>query len=190
MMNMDAQSVLDRALTQSLKACGTELGNIQIMNWHAGCLEIKAQRGFRDEFLHYFQRVDFGDSSACARALRNRKSVIIEDITLDPEFRPCCAVLQRAGVRAVQSTPLVSRRGAFVGVVSTHFPVSHRPTEIQMRGVAEVAQSVADAMIWFRAEIDAPVSEAILNSLKSLNEARAAIGRAEVVLKRGRQLFA
>jgi len=186
----DMQSVLDRALAQSLKACGTELGNIQIMNWQAGCLEIKTQRGFHDEFLNFFERVNFGDNSACARALRSRRPVTIEDITLDPEFHPCCAVLQRAGVRAVQSTPLVSRRGAFVGVLSTHFPVSHRPTEVQMRTVAEVAQSVADAMIRFRADVDAHVSGAILNSLKSLDEARAAIGRAEVVLTRGRQLFA
>lgn len=58
-----------------------------------------------------------------------------------------------------------------------------------MQAVAEVAQSVADAIIRFRADVDAPVSDAIRNSLKSLDEARAAIWRAEAVQKRGRQLF-
>ena len=185
----DVQSVLERALAQSLKVCGTELGNVQLMNWHAGYLEIKTQRGFHDEFLNFFERVNFGDGSACARALKSRKPVIVEDVPLDPEFRFCSAIMQRAGVRAVQSTPLVSRHGAFVGVLSTHFPESHRPTDLQIDAIADIAHSAADAIIRLRAEAEARASATIQSSLKILDEAKRVMGQAEEVLKRGRELF-
>ena len=74
------------------------------MDWIAGHLEIKAQRGFDEEFLSFFKRVSYGHGSSCARALLNRGAIIIEDVVLDPHFIPCLKVAQRAGVRAVQST--------------------------------------------------------------------------------------
>jgi hypothetical protein len=70
------------------------------MNWKAGYLEIKAQSGFADEFLNFFQRVCLADVSACARALRKRSSIVFEDVTTDQQF---------------------------VGILSTHFPILHRP---------------------------------------------------------------
>jgi len=117
------------------------------MNWHGGFLEIRAQCGFHDEFLNYFERVKFGDGCACARALERRESIIIADVTRDPVFRPCLAIMQNAGVRAVQSTPLVSRYGAFVGVLSTHFADVHRPTDVQIRAASAAARSAADAIV-------------------------------------------
>jgi GAF domain-containing protein len=105
------------------------LGNVQLMNWKAGYLEIKAQSGFGDEFLNFFKQVYLADVSACARALRKRSSIVIEDITTDRQFVPCCEILMRAGVRAVQSTPMISSSGALMGILSTHLPILHRPGE-------------------------------------------------------------
>src|SRR5215831_5367759 len=59
------------------------------LNWKAGYLEIKAQRGFREEFMNFFGRVKLEDSSACARTLRKRDAVVIEDIVIDPQFSSC-----------------------------------------------------------------------------------------------------
>jgi GAF domain-containing protein len=67
-----------------------------------------------------------------------------------PQFIPCLKVVQRAGVRAVQSTPLVSSNGVLVGIVSTHFPTPCRPTEIQMQRTKEAAQLAANAIIFHR----------------------------------------
>jgi len=128
----NVQFVLDYVLDRTLSIHDTRLGNVQLMNWNAGHLEIAAQRGFHDEFLNFFERVKIEDASACARALRNRGSVIIDDVLSDERFAPCCSVLRRAGISAVQSTPLVSSSGALVGMLSTHFSAPHRPTEAQM----------------------------------------------------------
>jgi hypothetical protein len=52
---------LDWLLDRSLDLSRAGFGNIQLMNWRAGYLEIKAQRGFQDEFLNFFERVKLED---------------------------------------------------------------------------------------------------------------------------------
>ncbi|HKS60552.1 MAG TPA: GAF domain-containing protein [Xanthobacteraceae bacterium] len=146
----DVQATLDWLLGSCLELTCAEFGNVQIMDWKAGHLEIKAQRGFHDEFLSFFNRVKYRDGSACARALLHRDPIVVEDVVLDREFVPCLKVVQRAGVRAVQSTPLVSSSGALVGIVSTHFPTPYRPTDIQMQRTREAAQLAANAIVLHR----------------------------------------
>jgi len=177
------QSVFECALNGSLELSGAWAGNVQLMNWKAGYLEIMAQYGFHAEFLNFFGRVKMEDGTACARALRNHQSIIIEDVTVDQDFTACLEIARRAGIRAVQSTPLVSSSGALVGIASTHFQMPHRPTDLQMRALQEAAQVTADAIIQFRARacIWSPS-----NSLSSVVESRKAIARAELLLGRGR----
>jgi GAF domain-containing protein len=40
---------------------------------------------------------------------------------------------RRAGIRAVQSTPLYSRDGALVGAISTHWHEAHEPSEHELQ---------------------------------------------------------
>src|SRR5262249_39174150 len=57
----DAQSLADCLLHQGLELSWARFGNVQLMDWKAGYLEIKAQSGFGDEFLNFFKRVYVGD---------------------------------------------------------------------------------------------------------------------------------
>src|SRR5262249_49541708 len=146
----DPHSLAGCLLHEGLMLSQARFGNVQLMNWKNGCLEIEAQSGFGDEFLNFFKQVYFADVSACARAFRKRSSMVIEDVTTDQQFAPCCEILTRAGVRAVQSTPMISSGGALVGILSTHFPILHRPGEIEMRNLRHAAQVAADALILIR----------------------------------------
>jgi len=150
------------------------------MDWSSGYLEIKAQRGFQSEFLNFFERVKFDHGSAYARALRNRDATVIDDIMADKQFSPYREIAFRAGVRAVLPTPLVSSGGAAVGVLSIHFPIVHRPTDIQVRGMTEAAELAADAIIRLRA-IN---GEGMLNARDVLQQSREAIITAEKLLSR------
>jgi len=179
----DAQSIIQCVLHQGLDLSRASVGNVQLMNWSAGCLEIKAQRGFNDEFLNFFRTVYIEDSSACARALQKRQSVIIRDVIADGQFASCLHILDRAGVRAVQSTPMISSSGAFMGVLSTHFPAPHQPDEREMRGVQHLAQAAANALIRQRAA-SVSAHEQIAASLSRLSLSYDAMERAEELLPR------
>jgi hypothetical protein len=115
------RDVLCNVLATALTMHRTVMGNIQLFSPHTGALCIVTQRGFGLDFLEYFQTVGMQSDSACGRAMRDRAAVLIPDIAVDPLFALHRDIAREAGFRAVQSTPLISRRGAFLGVLSTHF---------------------------------------------------------------------
>ena len=141
------QSLLDCALHRALELTGTALGNLQLMDWRDNNLSIAAQRGFNDKFLSFFRRVSPTGGSACARAILQGRAIIIEDVLADDEFAPYRTIALEAGFRSVQSTPLISSGGAFVGVLSTHFSKPHQPTAVDMRAMAAIAGVTANAII-------------------------------------------
>jgi len=148
----DVQSVLDTALDRCLTLVGTGLGNIQLADWTTGHLKIAAQRGFSSTFLEFFAQVGVDDCSACGRALRARDAIIVRDVENDEAFSSCSrSIVLGDGVRAVQSIPLISRSGAFVGMLSTHFETVRSPTDNELAAVKALAQIAANAVIGQRA---------------------------------------
>jgi K+-sensing histidine kinase KdpD len=69
-------------------------------------------------------------------------------------------MLLHAGVRAVQSTPLISSTGNVLGVLSTHFAAPHRPSERDWRLIDILSQQTADYLERMRAEATMRQSEA------------------------------
>jgi GAF domain-containing protein len=179
----DVQPIIDWLLQRGIDLSQTSLGNVQLMNWEAGYLEIKAQQGFDEGFLGFFERVRIEDGSACARALRNRQAIVIDVIMVDEGFSPCRQVVSHAGVRAVQSTPILSSSGALLGIISTHFAAPHRPTKIELRELQHAAHLAADALIRVKASRYS-LDEQIGRSLKLVEQSREEMARADGLLPR------
>ena len=57
MQHVSELQLLNPALDKALAVTGQTLGNVQLVNWDAGYMEIVAQRGFPQEFLDCFHRV-------------------------------------------------------------------------------------------------------------------------------------
>ena len=174
----DLQSLADRIVDLGVTLSNADYGNVQLMNWETGWLEITAQRGFHDEFLNFFRRVKLGDGTACARAVQDRGAIVIDDVAADVQFSPYLEIARRAGFRAVQSTPLVSTSGALVGIVSTHFRRQYRPNPSQIAALNQMAQMAADRIIALRAHR----AGAEFEHLCSIDECRKAIFLADKVL--------
>src|SRR5215470_7627832 len=145
----DFHSIVDCVLDGGLELTDTNLGNVKLVD-QQGYLTIAAQRGFHQEFLDFFHRVNANNRfSICGRALRERRA-IISDVMSDEEFAPWRFVAERAGFRSLQSTPIISDSGVLLGVVSTHFPIPHRPTEHEMYAVRSLAKLAASAIVRMR----------------------------------------
>jgi GAF domain-containing protein len=123
------------------------LGNVQLVDWSLGYLEIVASVGFGPEFLHCFRRVSKLDHSACGRAMLRHQPVLIEDVRRDYSFAPYHGIAERSGFRSVQSVPLVSSRGALYGIVSTHDINVGRPTDRQLATLQDIATAAANRIV-------------------------------------------
>lgn len=136
-------AVLEEVLTATIVIQQADFGNVQLCNPESHALEIVSQRGFNAEFLDYFAAVD-ESSSACGRAMQSRSRIVIEDVQTDAQFAPHRHIALAAGFRAVQSTPLFSRRGEILGMISTHFKHPHRPSERELRLTDLYARQAAE----------------------------------------------
>ena len=148
----DMREGLDEMLDATIELLGADMGNLQILDADRGVLVIASQRGFEQEFLDFFREVSVGSDSSCGRALRAGARVIIEDIEAEPNER-LRQIGRSAGYRAVQSTPLVSRDGTALGMLSTCHRSPHRPGEQDLRRLDLYARQAADFLERCQAEV-------------------------------------
>ncbi|ELR68569.1 Multi-sensor Hybrid Histidine Kinase [Fulvivirga imtechensis AK7] len=146
----DLQTALNEVLSATLQIVGANMGNIQLYDEQDQCLKIVAHIGFNDDFLEYFGEVTFGDDSACSMAMKRLTREIIEDVHLAPSFKKHLKIAESAGYRAVQSTPLLSRKGQLLGMLSTHYRQPCRPSERELRILDLYARQAADFIELFR----------------------------------------
>lgn len=130
----DYAECLAELVATAIAITHADKGNMQVFDHQTGTLRVAAHHGFEPPFLKFFSSVGQEDSAACSAALRSRERVVIEDILMSEVFvgQPSLEVLLNAGVRAVQSTPLLSGAGNVHGMISTHFKAPHRPRKREL----------------------------------------------------------
>jgi len=133
------QQLLDAAIATDK----SDKGNVQFLNPTTNALEIIAQRGFDRPFLSQFEVVRLDEPSACARAFRLGRRVMIQDITLDRFYEPYLSLAQASGYRAVQSTPIFGSTGTVIGVLSTHFADNYEWEEAAQYALDQYASQIA-----------------------------------------------
>lgn len=127
-------------LSSAIDASNADFGNIQLFNPATSSLRLLVHRGFDMEFLRFFSDVR-NDATACGSAARSRARIVVPDVASDPVFQRGEAreVVLGAGVKAVQSTPLIGPSGSFLGVLSTHYRRVGTPSSRELAQLDELA---------------------------------------------------
>jgi two-component sensor histidine kinase len=112
----------------------------------AGELRMLASKGLPPEGARYWEWVRGDSGCTCGEALRTGRRAIAEDVATCAFMAgtPDRDVLLEGGIRAGQSTPLVSRSGKLVGMISTHWSKPHRPSDRNLRMLDILARPTAD----------------------------------------------
>jgi signal transduction histidine kinase/ActR/RegA family two-component response regulator len=139
----DMESVLQEVLRAAMSVQGTSLGLLSLCDAERDGLALKVSSGFDEEFLKQVEWVEPG-SGACGTCYEQRRRVVIEDVEAAPLFATYREAARRAGFRACHSTPLITRNGHIIGVLSVHFRQPHRPEERELRLMDLYARMAAD----------------------------------------------
>jgi PAS domain S-box-containing protein len=111
-----------------------------------GELKLIGHYGFSEEAAKFWAWVRADSSCTCGVAIVRRERVIASDVK-NTEFMagtPDQKQLLAAGIRAAQTTPLLSRSGELVGMITTHWKVPHEPSERDLRLMDILARLAAD----------------------------------------------
>ena len=138
-------SLMEDILSAAIEIAGADMGNVQLLDRETNVLKIVAQRGFESAFEDFFTAVH-AEMAVCGEAMARGERVVIEDVAASPIFSdtPFRGAMLSAGVRAVQSTPLVSRSGRIVGMFLTYYRQPHLPNERHLALLDLLARQAAE----------------------------------------------
>lgn len=157
------EKIMDAAVT----IMGSDYASMQLLDVRTSELVLLAFRGFNPQAAQFWQRVPAESGSTCAAALRTGKRVIASDVE-NCDFMAGTEDLEtyiQTGIHAVQSTPLLSRSGQILGMISTHWSRVYMPTERDLRVFDVLARQAADILEHRLSEEALRESEGRLRSL-------------------------
>ena len=142
----DTQPLFQEIVEAAIAITRADKGSMQIQDPFSGKLKIIARKGFSTRFVEFFDSVGEGEA-ACGTAMKRKQRVIVEDVSKSSIFSEAALnVLLQEGVHAVQSTPLITRVGQLVGMISTHFDKIHPFNEREFRILDILARQAADIL--------------------------------------------
>lgn len=147
---------LREVLETAIGFAGADFGNIQVVD-AAGHLRIFVHQGFPDWWIDYWNSVCLGHG-VCGTSMALGERVIVEDVEQSPIFAgtPALEMQRKAGVRAVQSTPVISQAGQVIAMLSTHYRMPHRP-DARTLGLLDLLAAHVATLIE-RAQAEVPLS--------------------------------
>lgn len=172
------------AATALLRA---DMGSLQIFLPETAELVLLASRGFDPLSAKAWERVSVRTGTVCAQALRRGERVIVRDISQSDflKNKQMLGVFRRSRIRAVQSTPLMSREGRLVGMLSNHWREAHQPSVRELRLLDVLTRQAADLLERAQAEEALRQSEARMRA--TVEQATAGVARCD---RDGRIVFA
>jgi PAS domain S-box-containing protein len=155
----DADALYDRILDSAVALMHADMASMQMLDQNRGELRLLAWKGFHPESAAFWQWVRPSSGASCGAALASGRRVVVPDIEScgfilgTPDFD----AFRKSGIRAMQSTPLVSRSGRLLGMISTHWREPHEPRDRELRLFDVLARQAADVIE--RAEAEAALGE-------------------------------
>jgi uncharacterized protein (DUF924 family) len=151
----EMRHALNEVLESAVAIAGANFGNIQLLDQVTGDLRIVVHRGFPDWWIEYWDGVTIG-RGACGTALEKGKRVIVADVETNPIFvgTDALEIQLRAGIRAVQSTPIMSAAGKPLGMFSTHYRKPGQPDAHALKLLDLLARQAATVIEMARVNME------------------------------------
>jgi PAS domain S-box-containing protein len=157
-------ALYQRVLDAAISLMSADKGSIQKYDAERDELQLLVSRGFRPELVAFCERIDRKSATSCGMALAAERRVII------PDTERSDIADTGADIRAMQSTPLVSRSGRLLGMLSTLWGKPHFPAEHELRALDVFARQAADLIERVQVETALRESEQQLRWLASIVE--------------------
>jgi diguanylate cyclase (GGDEF)-like protein len=144
----DIQTLYEEILTTAIAIMQADMGSLQRFEADHNTLHLLTYQGLPAPAAEFWQVVDMHSTSVCGQALVRQARIIVPD-TAACEFlanTQDLAMFQRSGIRAVQTTPLISHNGHLMGMISTHWHQPHQPSEQDLRLIDLLARQAADLL--------------------------------------------
>lgn len=160
----DPAVIYHEILKAAITLTNADAGTLQLLDQNTQELILLTGHGFEPDLMSKFARVDRNSTTSCGLALRRMQRAFIDFD--DPELDDNDGELRmhvELGYLTAQSTPLVTRAGKPIGMVSTHWRQHHyRPADRALHFLDILARQAADLIEQERIEAALRQSETLM----------------------------
>jgi signal transduction histidine kinase/ActR/RegA family two-component response regulator len=162
----DQAAALDLVVGAAMRGVNAQFGDLQLFDPADNSLLLVSSSGLDAWFVEHYRRVGVDHDTVCANALRTRTQVLVEDVFAESGYPGLQRFATHAGFSSVESTPLLTRAGEFLGVLSTMSARPRRLTEREAQWLDLCARQAAD---YLEAHRTRTALQAVADELKDLN---------------------
>jgi len=151
------EDLYEKIIDAAVAIMHSDFASLQMLYSNKGSeneLRLLAFRGFTPEAAKFWEWVRADSETICGIALHTDERVIASDLE-NCKFMADSreqTMYRQTGIRACQTTPLFSRSGKLVGMISTHWRNPHEPSEYDLRLLDILARQAADLIEHKQAE--------------------------------------
>jgi PAS domain S-box-containing protein len=140
------QSLYDAILDSAVDLVKADFATVQALIPGKNELYLLAQRNLHPDSVRHWQHVKADATCSCSQALMTRNRVIVQDLENCPFelSKEDYDAYHISGVVSMQTTPLLSRTGMHVGMLSTGWKEPHTPSARDLNVLDVVARQAAD----------------------------------------------
>ncbi|MEX6689806.1 ATP-binding protein [Danxiaibacter flavus] len=123
-----------------------DTASIQTVDPKTNELLLLTHKGFHPQSAETWRRINIDSTTSCGLALAKGERIVFADVD-DVEIEIGGAdheAYRLSGIIAMQSTPLVSRSGKPLGMISTHWKKKHQPSVRELNLFDVLARQAAD----------------------------------------------
>jgi PAS domain S-box-containing protein len=135
--------ILEETVRAAAMLQETDLGILSVVDEASELLHVGAVLGFAPDSLQAAQVIR-AEHGSCARSLVERKRVIVQEVEQESFAQGYRDAARQSGFRAEHSTPLISRSGKVIGVLSLYFRQPRLPTEREISLIDLCARQAVD----------------------------------------------
>lgn len=141
----DIQVLYDEILAAAIALTQADAGSFQFFDQTAQELLLLATQGISPTLLKQFNRLSTSCNTSCGVALTTGERAFVNfDVPASEDPDGSMRLHVEAGLLSAQSTPLLSRSGTPIGMVSTHWRTGHQPSDRELRFLDLLARQAAD----------------------------------------------
>ncbi|WP_339383345.1 ATP-binding protein [Oculatella sp. LEGE 06141] len=150
----DAQTLYQEILSTAIALTQADAGTVQLLDDATQELVLFATQGLEQKMTDRFYRVNVSSNTPCGIALRHsgssggaqraQRTLVDFDVPESEDPDGSMRIHVESGYLSAQSTPLLTRSGKVIGMVSTHWRKHHRPSDRELRFLDLLARQAAD----------------------------------------------
>ncbi len=166
----NAEAIYDKIVDAAIALMRSQAASIQLLDPETEELRLLAWKGFHPDSAKHWERVSIKSGTSCGAALRYGERTVVPDVNRAEILQgsDSLAHYRLSGIVAIQSTPLISRGGRKVGMLSTHWSHPYEPSERDCALLDVLARQAADVFERMIAERALRESEQNLRGLANI----------------------